>query len=106
VHSEHFKAPEIAAAADEAGADGFAVVIASSGAVFDIPADRSIVEVLADAGIVIETSCVSGLCGTCKVRYLSGTVEHRDYILADDEREDHLTACVSRATSARLVLDL
>jgi vanillate O-demethylase ferredoxin subunit len=106
VHSEHFKAPEIAAAAEEADADGFAVVIASSGAVFDIPADRSIVEVLADAGIVVETSCVSGLCGTCKVKYLSGTVDHRDYILADDEREDYLTACVSRATSARLVLDL
>jgi vanillate O-demethylase ferredoxin subunit len=90
----------------ELASDNFRVEIASTGAVFDIPVDRSIVEVLGDAGIVIETSCVSGLCGTCKVKYSSGTVDHRDFILSDEEREDHLTTCVSRATSARLVLDL
>jgi vanillate O-demethylase ferredoxin subunit len=111
VHSEHFKAPVLAVAAGpfetaELASDNFSVEIASTGAVFDIPVDRSIVEVLGDAGIVIETSCVSGLCGTCKVKYSSGTVDHRDFILSDEEREDHLTTCVSRATSARLVLDL
>jgi len=108
VHSEHFKAPDVAPAPADADADlgAFVVEIASSGASFEIPADRSIVEVLSDAGIMIETSCVSGLCGTCKVKYLSGKVDHRDYILSDEEREDHLTACVSRAAGARLVLDL
>jgi vanillate O-demethylase ferredoxin subunit len=55
---------------------------------------------------MVETSCVSGLCGSCKTKFLSGTVDHRDFILADDERETHLTVCVSRATSSRLVLDL
>lgn len=107
VHSEHFKAP-VAPPADPAtgGVDDFTVEIASTGAVFNIPADQSIVDVLHDAGIMVETSCVSGLCGSCKTKYLSGTVDHRDFILADDERETHLTVCVSRATSPRLVLDL
>lgn len=111
VHSEHFKAPlvppnPISEDIDGGSADNFIVEIASSGVRFDIPADRSIVDVLNEAGIVIKTSCVSGLCGSCKVRYLSGTVDHRDFILSDDEQQDHLTTCVSRASSQRLVLDL
>jgi len=55
---------------------------------------------------MVETSCVSGLCGTCKTRYLNGVVDHRDFILDDKERETCLTVCVSRAISAKLVLDL
>lgn len=107
VHSEHFKAPTAQPAELITGAaDNFTVEIASTGAAFNIPADQSIVDVLHDAGIMVETSCVSGLCGSCKTKYLSGTVDHRDFILADDERETHLTVCVSRATSPRLVLDL
>lgn len=111
VHSEYFKAP-IAAPTPEAlcsdpyDGENFVVEIASTGVEIEIPSDRSIVEVLAGAGITIETSCVSGLCGTCKVRYISGTVDHRDFILSDDERANHLTTCVSRATSPKLVLDL
>lgn len=111
VHSEHFKTPALRPAtappdAAEIAVENFAVEIASTGAVFDIPADRSIVDVLVDAGIVIETSCVSGLCGTCKVKYLNGTVDHRDFILSDEERQDYLTACVSRASGSKLILDL
>ncbi len=41
-----------------------------------------------------------------KIRYLEGEVDHRDYILGDDEHGQFLTACVSRATSDVLVLDL
>jgi ferredoxin-NADP reductase len=111
VHSEYFETPvsppaTAPADAGETAVRTFAVEIASTGALFDIPADRSIADVLGDAGIVIETSCVSGLCGTCRVKYLDGTVDHRDFILSDDERQDHLTACVSRASSSRLLLDL
>jgi vanillate O-demethylase ferredoxin subunit len=111
VHNEHFKTPVLPPATvpgeiAEPAVDNFTVQIASTGAIFDIPADRNIVDVLGDADITIETSCVSGLCGTCKVKFLDGTVDHRDFILSDEERQDHLTACVSRATSARLVLDL
>jgi vanillate O-demethylase ferredoxin subunit len=105
VHSEHFKAP-VAAVAPSIEIGTFDVEIASTGARFTIPADRSIVDVLNDAGVAIETSCVSGLCGTCKTRYLAGDVDHQDFILSEDERSDYLTTCVSRAVSPLLVLDL
>ncbi len=106
VHSEHFKVPTSASAAVASPVETFAVEIASTGARFTIAPDASIVDVLNAAGVAIETSCVSGLCGTCKTRYLAGTVDHRDFILADDERGEFLTTCVSRATSPVLVLDL
>lgn len=110
VHSEHFKAPvALPTFADDASAsapDTFVVEIASTGARIDVPAGRSIVDVLAEASIHVETSCVSGLCGSCKVGYLNGTVDHRDFILSEDEQRTCLTTCVSRATSRILLLDL
>ncbi|MEN3275969.1 MAG: hypothetical protein V7631_1759 [Massilia sp.] len=108
VHFEHFKAPE--PAPNEAGTTGapgsFMVKIASTGAMLEVPAERSIADVLEAAGVRIETSCQAGLCATCKIRYLEGEVDHRDYILGADEQGQWLTACVSRATSGVLVLDL
>lgn len=104
VHSEHFKAPEPAQAAQDAGTS--TVQISSTGLRLEIPAGRSMVDVLNDAGLEVETSCVSGLCGSCKVRYLSGEVDHQDFILSEDERAEYLTTCVSRAKGPVLVLDL
>jgi ferredoxin-NADP reductase len=107
VHFEHFKAPERDLSQEVAGAVGeFIVKIASSGQMIPVAADQSIADALDEAGVPIETSCRAGLCGTCKVRYLSGEVAHNDCILGDDEKREYLTACVSRATSRELVLDL
>ncbi|UDY23567.1 PDR/VanB family oxidoreductase [Nocardioides sp. Kera G14] len=50
-------------------------------------------------------SCQQGFCGTCKVRVLEGTVEHRDRKLTDYEREGHMLLCVSRG-SGTVVLDV
>lgn len=110
VHFEHFSPPEPVAAPEgnDTGASGeaFTVEIASTGMRLPVPQDRSIAEVLRAANVPIETSCEAGLCATCKVRYLSGEIEHNDYILSDEEHENYLTVCVSRAKSGLLVLDL
>ncbi|MCY1374453.1 Phthalate 4,5-dioxygenase oxygenase reductase subunit [compost metagenome] len=107
VHCEHFKAPERAAGPAASTTDGrFRIEIASTGQCLDVPADRSIADVLRVAGIGIETSCEAGLCATCKVRYLSGEVDHQDYVLDATDQQDYLTVCVSRARSELLVLDL
>lgn len=106
VHSEHFKAPEPAAQALNQDTGASTVQIASTGLRLEIPYGRSMVDVLNDAGLDVETSCVSGLCGSCKVRYLSGEVDHQDFILSEDERAEYLTTCVSRAKGPVLVLDL
>lgn len=117
VHFEYFSAAaspkpflseaEMQDAGDDALSGlGFQVKVASTGAVFIVPNDKSIADVLGEHGIEIQTSCRAGLCATCKVRYLSGEVEHRDMVLEDDERGEYLTTCVSRAKSSMLVLDL
>jgi ferredoxin-NADP reductase len=108
VHCEHFKAPEQPAKPREAGdaSDGFEVTIASTGQTIAVGSSQSIADALNEAGVALPTSCCAGLCATCKVRYLEGEVEHNDFILNDDERGEFLTACVSRAISKVLVLDL
>jgi vanillate O-demethylase ferredoxin subunit len=106
VHFEHFKAPEPVKRDDAPQAGEFVVKIASTGQHIPVSADQSIADALEEAGVAIETSCRAGLCGTCKVRYLSGDVDHQDCILGDDEKREYLTTCVSRAVSRELVLDL
>lgn len=112
IHFEHFVGG-LAVSADEApdvGSDalalGFQVKIASTGEILTVPNDKSIAQVLAEHGVEIPTSCQSGLCGSCKVRYLAGEVDHRDFVLNEDARAQFLTTCVSRSKSATLVLDL
>ena len=53
-------------------------------------------------------SCLEGECGSCEVAVLEGKVEHRDQVLSDAERAANtsMMLCVSRARSARLVIDL
>ena len=107
VHCEHFKAPvDPAAALSAVPAGGFVVEIASSGRRIEIGPDESVADKLNEVGVPIETSCQSGLCGTCKTRYTAGKVDHRDYILDDAERDEYITLCVSRCESELLVLDL
>lgn len=106
VHFEHFAAP-VQPKSATAPADGeFEVTLSRSGQSFAVPADKSIAQVLRDAGVACETSCEAGICGTCRTRYIDGQVDHRDFILGEDEKADHLLICCSRAKSANLVLDL
>ncbi|NIE66913.1 PDR/VanB family oxidoreductase [Burkholderia sp. Ax-1719] len=108
VHFEHFKAPEQPkrAPGGTEHASGCEVTIASTGQVIHLKAEQTLSDALNDAGVAVATSCCAGLCATCKVRYLEGEVEHNDFILSDEERQQYLTTCVSRPTSKTLVLDL
>ena len=106
VHVEHFSA--VAMTEDEAAWDAqpFKVKIAGTGQIFDIPAGRSIVEVLRAAGIPVETSCEDGFCGTCLTRYVEGDPVHRDAVLGPSERKNFVMICRARSRSRMLVLDL
>ncbi|MDN5914982.1 MAG: PDR/VanB family oxidoreductase [Pseudonocardia sp.] len=98
----------VAQAADGAADEGFEVELAGSGEVLEVPAGRSVLEVLEAAGAGPLSSCREGTCGTCETGVVSGTVDHRDALLSADERAAHDTmfVCVSRAACPRLVLDL
>lgn len=106
VHFEHFSA--VAMSEDDAAWDArpFKVQIKSTGQVFDVPAGRSIVEVLRAAGIPVETSCEDGFCGTCLTRYVEGEPVHRDAVLGESERKSFVMICRARSRSPMLVLDL
>ncbi|WP_136708969.1 2Fe-2S iron-sulfur cluster-binding protein [Agromyces sp. H66] len=75
---------------------------------FQVPADRSILDVLEDAGAPVTGSCRKGVCGTCELRVLGGTPLHLDSV-TDDAAKDAagvMYPCVSRALSPELSLDL
>ncbi len=73
-----------------------------------MPASQSVVNVLAEHGICVPTSCEQGVCGTCLTGVLEGKPAHHDAFLSEAERsaETKMLLCVSRASSPRLVLDL
>jgi len=104
VHFEHFKAD--APPATLADDSDFVIQLARSGVELPVPKGKSIVHVLREAGFNPETSCESGLCGTCKTRYLEGAPEHHDYVLSTQERAEYLMVCCARSKSLVLVLDL
>jgi vanillate O-demethylase ferredoxin subunit len=82
------------------------IEIQSSGQKISLTRAESLIEALARSGIEVPTSCQSGLCGTCKTRYISGDIEHGDCILSDAEHQEYLTPCISHIKSGTLVLDL
>ena len=98
--------PEISAASLALDDDAFLVRLATSGASYAVPSDKSIVEVLRENGIDVNTSCEEGLCGTCKTRYLDGTPEHNDFVLSSEEQEEWVQICCARSKTPLLVLDL
>jgi len=73
-----------------------------------VPADKSLLDALLDAGVDVPYSCFEGVCGTCETRVLDGEIDHRDGVLSAVERKrgDVMMVCVSRCKGARLVLDL
>lgn len=86
--------------------EAFQVRLARSGATYVVPSGKSIVEVLRENGVDVDTSCEAGLCGTCKTRYLDGTPEHNDFVLSHEEQEEWVQICCARSKTPLLVLDL
>lgn len=86
----------------------FEVLASASGRTVRVPPDESILEALDAVGVPVPSSCREGTCGTCETEVIDGEVDHRDSVLSERERASGKTmmVCVSRARSARLVLDL
>jgi vanillate O-demethylase ferredoxin subunit len=103
VHREYF-------AAKEAAATGgcFTVELARSHKTLTVPEGKTILDCLIEIQVEPPFSCREGVCGTCEVRVLEGTPDHRDLVLTDAERAagDRMMVCCSGAKSHKLVLDL
>jgi len=104
VHFERFSA----CGGKETDGSAFTVHLARSGRLLQVDAGRSILEVVREAGIAVESSCEDGVCGTCETRVIAGNIVHRDAILTDREQAagDSMIICVSRCGGGTLVLDL
>jgi vanillate monooxygenase ferredoxin subunit len=104
IHFEFFAAD----VQPQAGDSPFEVQLGSSGRVIPVAADQTVLAALADAGVVLPSSCEQGVCGTCLTRVISGVPDHRDQYLMPEEQAagDQFMPCCSRAKTARLVLDL
>ncbi|WP_426115360.1 PDR/VanB family oxidoreductase [Pseudomonas sp. DSP3-2-2] len=104
LHREYFAATPT----DTSNDGSFSVKVGSTGQVFEIPTDKTVVQVLESHGINIATSCEQGICGTCLTRVLEGVPDHRDLFLTENEQalNDQFTPCCSRSKSSLLVLDL
>jgi ferredoxin len=87
---------------------GFWVELARSGEEYFIPQGKKILEVLFEAGVDVDYSCEMGICGECMTRVISGTPEHHDSVLSEDEQasNEKVMICCAGCKSERLVLDL
>lgn len=86
----------------------FEVELRRSGVTVTVTPDTSVLQAVRDAGVDVLSSCGQGICGTCLTTVLQGVPDHRDSLLADDERaaNDCMYPCVSRSCGDLLVLDL
>jgi ferredoxin-NADP reductase len=104
IHIEFFKA----AAPPDISGGAFTVALKRSGKRFDVPAGKSMLDVLLDAGIDVPYSCMEGICGSCQVDVLAGTPDHRDSVLSERQKSANkvVIACCSRSKTETLLLDL
>ena len=103
VHREYFAAKDA-----PASEGGFTVELARSHKTVQVPAGQTILDSLLALHLDPPHACREGICGTCEVRVLQGTPDHRDMVLSDAERQanDRMMVCCSGAKTSTLVLDL
>ncbi|OLL27255.1 hypothetical protein BTH42_33520 [Burkholderia sp. SRS-W-2-2016] len=83
------------------------VVFTKSGKSCFVPAGKTLLDAAEEAGALIESSCRTGACGTCKVKLVAGQVKmHRDDSLTDrDVREQFILACQARSMTSEIQLE-
>jgi ferredoxin-NADP reductase len=107
LHVERF-APRPQEHVDPDQESSFEAVLERSGTSIVVQPGQTILEAMEEQGLDHVSSCREGICGTCETSVISGTPDHRDSLLSDDERAagDTMMICVGRALSERIVLDL
>jgi ferredoxin len=96
MHREYFQVPEAPPRLNHA----FVLKLLARGRTLPVAADRAATEVLAEAGIPIDTKCSDGLCGVCAMPYdaaASDPIDHRDHVLGAAARRERVVLCCSRA---------
>ncbi|WP_245663821.1 flavin reductase family protein [Nocardia arthritidis] len=81
----------------------FEVTLARSGMTLTVAGEQSIPEAVTEAGVIVQSSCNDGVCGTRETTVLEGVVAHRESLLSRAEKDANGTMmiCVSRADGGR-----
>ncbi len=84
------------------------VTLKQSGKVIQVGADQTILDAMLAADIPAIYSCKTGECRTCAVKVLAGEPLHLDNTLSKAEQDNQqlMCPCVSRAKTAALTLDI
>lgn len=81
--------------------EAFRVRLKSEGTEFVIPRDRSMLDVLNEAGHEVMSDCRRGECGVCAIDVVDvdGEIDHRDVFFSNHQKQESrkICACVSRA---------
>jgi dimethylamine monooxygenase subunit B len=81
--------------------EAFRVRVKDAGLEFLIPQDRSMLDVLNEAGCEVMSDCRRGECGVCAIDVVAvdGEIDHRDVFFSDHQKQENrkICACVSRA---------
>lgn len=96
------------AASTPTDAEGFSIELTRSLRRLFVPPEKTILQVVREAGIIVESSCEVGVCGACETKVIKGIPDHRDSILSDEERASNKTMmiCCSTSKGKSLVLDI
>ncbi|RSZ63889.1 cytochrome P450 [Corynebacterium hylobatis] len=94
---ERFSPKEIIRDYDD---EPFEVEFTESGVTLTVSAEETILDAANRAGLPVISSCSEGTCGTCETPIVSGSADHRDSILTEDEQaaNETMMICVSRAS--------
>ena len=95
----HYEAFQIATSGDP-----FTVELKQSKKILDVPEDKTLLEVMREAGLEVDSSCEVGNCGTCQVEVCSGQVDHRGSGLGEEDKAKAMLSCVSRGIK-HIVID-
>ena len=90
-------------------AEPFWVELPRHGLRLEVPAERTLLDVLEEHGVQALSDCRRGECGLCAMDIMSvqGTVDHRDVFFSAQQKQanERLCACVSRVCGGGVVLD-
>ena len=89
--------------------ESFRVRVADYDLEVEVPASRSMLDALREAGVNVMYDCLRGECGLCAVDILEADcqLDHRDVFLSEAERAERkkVCTCVSRAIRGDMTVD-